>query len=343
MGKPPRRLGGLRVLVKSLGQATHQLARASSGLANLEAFATSVAGHCCGCHFRQFHHGCLYQQGGQDPVPVSVPSGTGCLGMVQATRQECSCRFLVQGEQPSPDGVDPPQHGDQSNLSTLANPACGPVRVGEEPQDASVLLNPAVPVIERCECANAELGMPLRICISTDGTRPESVAEVEASTDGPDPTGGPVLAQPAVVPPTDVDADGSAPAISQRDDLLKNVVRGMRYPKPEAMRLSVWPLSANPSLTAAFQQTLLNADTAARARRESTCWVYGSRLRHYQRWCVDRGVDPVKAPLTEVAEFLENLQTIWHKGNPLPRPLLQGVGRLLRLYTRVFRMGPTCL
>ena len=46
-------------------------------------------------------------------------------------------------------------------------------------------------------------------------------------------------------------------AISQRDDLLKNAVTGMRYPKPEAMRLTVWPLSANPSLTAAFQQTLL--------------------------------------------------------------------------------------
>ena len=46
-------------------------------------------------------------------------------------------------------------------------------------------------------------------------------------------------------------------AISQRDDLLKNAVTGMRYPKPEVMRLTVWPLSANPSLTAAFQQMLL--------------------------------------------------------------------------------------
>ena len=46
-------------------------------------------------------------------------------------------------------------------------------------------------------------------------------------------------------------------AISQRDDLLKNAVTGMWYPKPEAMRLTVWPLSANPSLTAAFQQTFL--------------------------------------------------------------------------------------
>ena len=31
-------------------------------------------------------------------------------------------------------------------------------------------------------------------------------------------------------------------AISQRDDLLKNAVTGMRYPKPEAMRLTVWQI-----------------------------------------------------------------------------------------------------
>ena len=150
--------------------------------------------------------------------------------------------------------MDPPQRGDQSDLSTLANPACGPVHVGEEPQAASVLLNPAVPVIERCERADAELGMPLRICVSTNGTRPESVAEVEASTDGPDPTGGPVLAQPAVVPPTDIDADGSAAGDLPEG---RSPEDGMRYPKPEAMKLTVWPLSANPSLTTAFQQTLL--------------------------------------------------------------------------------------
>ena len=53
------------------------------------------------------------------------------------------------------------------------------------------------------------------------------------------------------------------------------------------------------------------ADKAARARRESIRRVYGSRLKHYQRWCVDRGVDPAKAPLTEVAEFLENLRRWW--------------------------------
>ena len=142
VGRQPRRPGGLRALIKSLGQATCQLALASSGLANPEAFPSSVAGHCCGCHFRQLHHGCLYQQGGRDPVPVLVPPVTGRLGMVQAARnlscgqppiqgQKRPCERLVQGEPPSPDGVDHSQCDDQSDLRALANSACGPVRVRE--------------------------------------------------------------------------------------------------------------------------------------------------------------------------------------------------------------------
>ena len=196
----------------------------------------------------------------------------------------------------------------------LANPACGPVRVGEEPQAASVLLNRAVPVIERCERAEAELGMPLRICVSIDGTRPESVAEVEASTEGPDPTGGPVLAQPAMVPPTDVDADGSAAGDLPEGQSPEERGHGDAVPQTGGDEVNCMASVRKSFVDRGFSANV--ADTAARAR-ESSRQVYGSRLRHYQRWCVDRGVDPVKAPLTEVAEFLENLRTIRHKVNPL--------------------------
>ena len=83
------------------------------------------------------------------------------------------------------------------------------------------------------------------------------------------------------------------------------------------------------------------ADTAARARRESTRRVYGSRLKHYQRWCVDRGVDPVKAPLTEVAEFLENLRTVRHKGNPLAPSTFAGYRSAIAAIHQGFSDGST--
>ena len=174
---------------------------------------------------------------------------------------------------------------------------------------------PAVPVIERCEHADAELGMPLRICVFTDGTRPESVGEVEASTDGPDPTGGPILAQPAVVLPTDVDADGSATGDLPEGRSPEECGHGDAVPQTGGGEVNCMASVRKSFVDYGFSANV--ADTAAKARRESTRRVYGSHLRHYQRWCVDRSVDPVKAPLKEVAEFLENLRTIRHKGNPL--------------------------
>ena len=212
---------------------------------------------------------------------------------------------------PCPEGATvTPQCGDQSDLSTLANSACGPVCVGEESQVASVLLDPAVPVIERGERADAELGMPLRICVSTDGTRPESVVEAEASTDGPDPADGPVLAQPARVPPNDVNADGFAAGDLQERQPLEERGHGDAVPQTGGDEVDCMASVRKSFVDRGFSANV--ADTAARARRVSTRRVYGSRLRHYQRWCVDRGVDPVKAPLTEVGEFLETLRTIRH-------------------------------
>ena len=350
LGRPPRRLGGLRALVKSLGQATHQLARASSGLANPEAFPTSVAGHCCGCHFRQYHHGCLYQQGGRDSVPVSVPLGTGRLGMVQATRdlscsqppggrQERPCGRPVQGEPPSSDGVDPPQCADQCDFSALAHTTCGPVRVGEEPQVTSVLLNPAVPVIERSERPDAELGLPLRVCVPTDGPHTKSAAEAEASADSPDPPGSPVLAQPAVVLPDDVDVDGSSEGDLSEGRPPEERGHGDAVPQTGGDEVDCMASVRKSFVDRGFSANV--ADTAARARRESTRRVYGSRLKHYQRWCVDRGVDPVKAPLTEVAEFLENLRTVRHKGNPLAPSTFAGYRSAIAAIHQGFLDGST--
>ena len=279
-----------------------------------------------------------------------MPFGTGRLGMVQATRdfscsqppvgrQERPCGHPVQGEPPSSDGVDPPQCSDQSDLSALAHNTCGPVRVGEEPHVTSVLLNPAVPVIERGERSDAELGMPLRVRVPTDGPHTESVAEVEASADSPDPSGGPVLAQPAVVLPDDVDVDGSSEGDLPERRPPEECGHGDAVPQTGGDEVDCMASVRKSFVDRGFSANV--ADTAARARRESTRRVYGSRLKHYQRWCVDRGVDPVKAPLTEVAEFLENLRTIWHKGNPLAPSTFAGYRSAIAAIHQGFSDGST--
>ena len=52
-------------------------------------------------------------------------------------------------------------------------------------------------------------------------------------------------------------------------------------------------------------------------------------------------MDPVKAPLTEVAEFLENLWTIWHKGNPLAPSTFAGYRSAIAAIHQGFPDGST--
>ena len=136
--------------------------------------------------------------------------------------------------------------------------------------------------------------MPLRVCVPTDGPHTESAAEVEASADGPDPPGGPVLAQPAVVPPDDVDVDGSSKGDLPERRPPEERGHGDAVPQTGGDEFDCMASVRKSFVDRGFSANV--ADTAARARRESTRRVYGSRLKHYQRWCVNRGVDPVKAP-----------------------------------------------
>ena len=82
---------------------------------------------------------------------------------------------------------------------------------------------------------------------------------------------------------------------------------------------------------------------AARARRESTCRLYDSHLLHYRRWCVERGVGPAEAPVTEVAEFLNGLPTVEHKGKPLAPSTIAGYKSAVTAIHKGFPDGTTVL
>ena len=127
-------------------------------------------------------------------------------------------------------------------------------------------------------------------------------------------------------------------AISQRDNLLKNAVTGMRYPKPEEMRLTVWSLSANPTLTAAFPQILLTRQPEPDENQLAGFMVPVLNTTKDGVWT---GVDPAKAPLTEVAEFLENLRTVRHKGNPLAPSTFAGYRSAIAAIHQGFSDGST--
>ena len=112
--------------------------------------------------------------------------------------------------------------------------------------------------------------------------------------------------------------------VTPKDNLLKNSVTGKFYPKPDRMRLAVWPLSANPSLTEGFHRELQRRQPGPGESRLAGFMIPVLILLHYRRWCVERGVCPAEAPVVEVAEFLNGLRTVEHKGKPLAPSTIAG-------------------
>ena len=187
-----------------------------------------------------------------------------------------------------------------------------------------VLLSAPLSDVERDKRSDAELGESVWVCVPADQPHSEGIEETEAAVVSPDLPGSPVLAQPAVVPSADQHAEQSS---------VNDHTQGQ--PPEELGHGEVLPQSFTgqneTGCMAAFRKSFVDpgfsqgvAETAARARRESTCRLYDSNLLHYQRWCVVRGVGPAEAPVAEVAEFLNGLRTVEHKGKPLAPSTIAG-------------------
>ena len=288
-------------------------------MADSAAFSASGTGHCCGCPYGQYHYSGLHQQGGWNSVPHLVLPGTGPVGLVQATRDLPGCQphigsqerpggRPVQGETQPPHGVVPPQDSGSAHIRALADSPCGSLRVREEPQTSSVLLSAPLSDVERNKRSDAELGESVRVRVPADQPHPEGIEETEAAVVSPDPPSSPVLAQPAVVPSADQHADRPSASDHTQGQPPEELGHGDVLPQTGQNETGCMAAVRKSFVDRGFSQGV--AETAARARRESTCRLYDSRLLHYRRWCVERGVGPAEAPVAEVAEFLNGLRTV---------------------------------
>ena len=290
LGRSPRRLGDLRSVAAGLGQAPHQLARTAGSMADSAAFSASGTGHCCGCPYGQYHYSGLHQQGGWNSVPHLVLPGTGPVGLVQATRDLPGCQphigsqerpggRPVQGETQPPHGVVPPQDSGSAHIRALADSPCGSLRFREEPQTSSVLLSAPLSDVERNKRSDAELGESVRVRVPADQPHPEGIEETEAAVVSPDPPSSPVLAQPAVVPSADQHADRPSASDHTQGQPPEELGHGDVLPQTGQNETGCMAAVRKSFVDRGFSQGV--AETAARARRESTCRLYDSRLLHY--------------------------------------------------------------
>ena len=165
------------------------------------------------------------------------------------------------------------------------------------------------------------------------------IEETEAAVVSPDPPSSPVLAQPAVVPSADQHADRSSTNDHTQGQPPEEHGHGDVLPQTGQNETGCMAAVRKSFVDRGFSQGV--PETAARARRESTCRLYDSRLLHYRRWCVERGVGPAEAPVAEVAEFLNVLRTVEHKGKPLAPSTIAGYKSAVAAIHKGFPDGTT--
>ena len=260
LGRSPRRLGDLGPVVVGLGQAPHQLARTTGSVADSAALSASGTGHCCGCPYGQYHYSGLHQQGGWNSVSHLVLPGTRPMGLVQATRDLPGCQphigsqdALSRGKHNHPTEWSLHktvvrlifEHWPTPNVDLFASEKNHklPVFFSVRPSQTSSGINALTQNWESLYgYAYPPTNLILRELRLQWSARILLVAPFWPS-------------QPWFRQLTSMLTDFPR-VITPKDNLLKNSVTGMFYPKPDRMRLAVWPLSANPSLTEVFHKEL---------------------------------------------------------------------------------------
>ena len=130
---------------------------------------------------------------------------------------------------------------------------------------------------------NAKLGESVRVRVPADKPHSEGTEEIEAAVVSPDPPSSPVLAQPAVVPSADQHADRPPADDHSQGQPPEELGHGDVLPQTGQDETGCMAAVRKFFVDRGFSQGV--AETAARARRESTSRLYDSRLLHYRRWC----------------------------------------------------------
>ena len=163
-----------------------------------------------------------------------------------------------------PHGMVTGHTSDQENL-TMGGSQCWPVHI-------SVLLSAPFSVLEWDHLVGTELGTSALIHLPADQSESESAPKAARIM---------LVAQfwprqPWLHLLTSLFIDLQR-IILLRENLLKNEVPGMFYPKTNKLKLTV-------------AVAVGVAETASKARQESTCETDNTCLKHYRLWCVDRNV-----------------------------------------------------
>lgn len=311
LGSTYRELGDSRDLASSISAETHQLARTEGCTISSSRSSIFDKGESHPYTIRQHNSDKLYQQARGDTFTRTVLSNLGVVPVVHSVQNHNTCcshsreeefsgRCTFSGESSKNDGMVTQQHCGKFVVSTNGNPMHRLVCNCRKQEVTSLLFSVSGHESNSSRCFNNQLERDVCLCIST----PNSCTQSSAQTKGRDKccTSHCSNVAQAVVVPSDIRSSDrytsqvttvARPSVSKSQSEFSSKSRDSQSCSMETVKLR--------HKSKGFSEEI--AEIMANARKTSTQTVYDARLRIYNGWCKEQGVNPITTSIPELAEF----------------------------------------
>ena len=299
-------------LVPGPGPTTHQCPGASSHMAWPKSFQPE-SGEYEGCaHVRQHVSGCLPEKSGGHQIArnerfshghmsVGREEGNDSSSPLSSRASECvSGPSVPEGSNPQ-DRMEPKPDCSRQDLSCLGQTIRGSVRPREEHEIGNIRLPHSGGDVLESGQSCPELGRPVRVCVPSD--KPDKGLSKQGQNrkrrDRPNSAS---LAQPGMVsgPPRSLNRLSNispTSAETAQADLLTPLSSASVASQPSRLEV-IKGFHKERGFSEAVAQRL------AISQRQSSAVVYESKWKVFGEWCHVKQIDPVKATVQQLADFL---------------------------------------
>ena len=263
---------------------------------------------------RQLHSGSLPAQSGGDSIENSVRSDTANFqeisraqssldGTARTGQTEYTGRLSVQGEQSSRNGMDAEHFSIQGHIPNMGSPIRGSVRDFAEQAASPFCLSGTRPPSLGGRRSVTGLDGSRNVCISTVQHDRESTSETACS---------PKVSHDANR--SQVASSGLVPSVTGRSHRrAKRATKRLAESADPAEVISLSPQTAHspPTRVEAVRGGAVSrgfssevAACISSSVRESTSKLYQSHWNKFCGWCLVWKIDPIKASIPQIADFL---------------------------------------
>ena len=302
----------IRLMDRRFSSLAHQCPGIGYSKIGSGALGGSYVGSGSSCSYRQLDSGLLYKQAGWDTVPLFadacqtitsvVSRETYCdQGQAYPWQAQCSGRLPLPERADSSDRVVPLSPGFFTPVCSLGLPFARSVCHSLECQTQSICLSNSGPQCLASGCSVHGLGGSVCICIpshshNTTGFGENSFISVQNHVNSSS-----LARQELVSGPIGTPGGSSSSVTTQTEpaQAAKDIHISQSASEPEPSRLLVVERSLRKK---GFSQEV--SSRIARPNRLSSLAVYQSKWAVFAAWCHSRQVDPLKASVPLISEFL---------------------------------------